>query len=265
MELPTLTLGQYSLVYNMLSLAIAAMVASFAFFTMARSQVSARFRPALVMSSLVVGIAGYHYFRIFESWGHAYALQNGAYVPTGMPFNDGYRYVDWLLTVPLLVAELVAVLQLPKAVRGSITARLIIATVLMLVAGYVGEVSGDMGTRNIWGIISSVPFAYILYVLFVELKRAAERETGDVKYKLLMTQLLLIGTWGFYPITYGIPVWFGADFLGATGIVAVQVGYSIADIAAKCGYGLMIYSIARTKMEADGEVAANTAAPVAAE
>jgi bacteriorhodopsin len=253
MELPTLTAGQFSLVYNMLSLAIAAMFASFAFFVMARQQVTARFRPALVMSSLVVGIAGYHYWRIFESWEQAYAFTGGMYVPTGEPFNDAYRYVDWMLTVPLLVAELVAVLQLPKAIGSPMTTRLILATVLMLVTGYVGEVAGDMGTRNVWGIISSVPFVYIVYVLFVELRKAAEKESGAVQHKLFMTQLLLIASWGFYPITYGLPVWFGADFLGTAGVVAIQVGYSLADITAKCGYGLMIYGIARAKMEADGE------------
>ena len=253
MNMPVLTTSQFSLVYNMLSFAIAAMGASFVFFVLARQQVSERFRPALVMSSLVVGIAGYHYFRIFESWDHAYALTAGMYTPTGKPFNDAYRYVDWLLTVPLLVAELVAVLQLPKAVRGSLTGRLIIATVLMLVTGYVGETAADSGTRNMWGIISSVPFVYILYVLFVELKKAAENQAGNVRHLLLMTQLLLLATWGFYPITYGIPVWFGPDFLGSSGTVIIQVGYSIADIAAKCGYGLMIYAIARAKMEAEGE------------
>ena len=92
-----------------------------------------------------------------------------------------------------------------------------------------------------------------MYVLFVELRKAAENESGEVRHKLWLTQLLLLATWGFYPITYGIPVWFGADALGTAGIVIVQVGYSIADITAKCGYGLMIYSIARAKMEADGE------------
>lgn len=253
MNLPTLSPDQYSLVYNMLSLAIAAMLGSFAFFVMAQQQVTLRFRPALVMSSLVVGIAGYHYFRIFESWSHAYTLEGGMYVPSGAAFNDAYRYVDWLLTVPLLVAELVAVLQLPKAVGRSVTSRLIVATVLMLVTGYVGEVSPDVGTRTIWGLISTVPFVYILYVLFLELRKAADSQSGDVKKKLHRTQLLLLATWGFYPMTFGIPVWFGADFLGATGVVVVQVGYSIADIAAKCGYGLMIYGIARAKMEAEGD------------
>ena len=107
----TLSPGQFSLVYNMLSLAIASMLGSFAFFVMARSMVSAKYRPALVMSALVVGIAGYHYLRIFNSWEGAYELNAaGVYASTGHPFNDAYRYVDWLLTVPLLVAELIAVM-----------------------------------------------------------------------------------------------------------------------------------------------------------
>jgi bacteriorhodopsin len=250
-ELPPLTFGQYSLVYNMLSLAIASMFGSFAFFVMARQQVTAKYRPALVMSALVVGIAGYHYFRIFESWHGAYALVDGMYQPTGEPFNDAYRYVDWLLTVPLLVAELVAVLQLPKAIRGSITTRLVVATILMLVTGYVGEVATDLTTRGVWGFISSIPFAYIVYVLFVELRKAAEDQNGEVQKHLRHTQLLLLATWGFYPITYGLPVW-GLS-IGPAAIVAIQVGYSIADITAKCGYGLMIYTIARAKMEADSE------------
>ena len=81
------------------------MLASFLFFIFSRQELSARFRPAMVMSALVVFITGYHYLRIFSSWHDAYRLVNGVYQSTGMPFNDAYRYVDWLLTVPLLCAE----------------------------------------------------------------------------------------------------------------------------------------------------------------
>lgn len=250
MDLPTLTMGQYSLVYNMLSLAIASMLGSFVFFVLARQQVTAKYRPALVMSALVVGIAGYHYWRIFDSWHEAYVLTDGLYVASGQPFNDAYRYVDWLLTVPLLVAELVAVLQLPKAQRGSITTKLVVATILMLVTGYVGEVATDPNTRGIWGIVSSVPFAYIVYVLFVELARAAADQSEEVRKHLRHTQQLLLLTWGFYPITYALPLW-GVE-VGATSLVAIQVGYSLADITAKCGYGLMIYTIAKAKMADEG-------------
>lgn len=254
-ELPTLTMGQFSLVYNMLSLAIASMLGSFAFFVLARSQVTAKYRPALVMSALVVGIAGYHYLRIFESWDAAYALEGGMYVATGEPFNDAYRYVDWLLTVPLLVAELVAVLALPKGERGSLMTKLVIATVLMIGTGYPGEVTDDTTMRAVWGTISTVPFCYILYVLFVELGKASADQPAHVQVLLRNTRLLLLFTWGFYPISYMLPLF--STGLSAMTVVGLQVGYSIADITAKCGYGVMIYNIAVAKMEAAGEVVAD--------
>jgi len=259
--MPELSVSQFSLVYNMLSLAIAAMLASFAFFVMARSQVSPRFRPALVMSSLVVGIAGYHYWRIFGSWDAAYKLNEAgtAYLATGKPFNDAYRYVDWLLTVPLLVAELVAVMTLPKATRGALMAKLIIASALMIGLGYPGEVATDLTTALIWGTLSSIPFTYILYVLWGELSKACEGESGHVNVLLRNTKLLLLGTWGFYPITYIL----GIDSLkllsGANAEVSLQVGYSLADIAAKCGYGLMIYAIAKARMASANETSDTSA------
>lgn len=251
MNLPTeLSSGQFQFVYNMLSLAIASMLASFAFFVMARQQLTAKYRPAMVMSSLVVGIAGYHYWRIFNSWEEAYTLTGaGTYVASGKPFNDAYRYVDWLLTVPLLVAELVAVLALPKGRRGPLMAKLVIASALMIMLGYPGELSADTGTRVAWGLASTVPFLYILWVLYSELGKAAADNSGETKILLRNTQLLLLGTWGFYPIAYLLPL---LGISGSSAIVAVQVGYSISDIAAKCGYGIMIYSVARAKMRAEG-------------
>ncbi len=123
------------------------MGASFIFFVLSRSQVAEKYRPALLISALVVAIAGYHYFRISGSWSEAYALSGGAYSPTGVPFNDAYRYVDWVLTVPLLLIETVAVLALAKNVSNGIAARLGIAALFMIVLGYPGEISTDTGTR----------------------------------------------------------------------------------------------------------------------
>jgi bacteriorhodopsin len=251
--LPTLTASQFGLVYNMLSLAIASMLASFVFFVLARQQVSARFRPALVMSSLVVFIAGYHYLRIFASWGEAYHLVDGMYVASGQPFNDAYRYVDWLLTVPLLVAELVAVMTLPRGRSGPVMAKLIIASALMIALGWPGEITDDMTMALVWGTLSSIPFGYILYVLWGELTRAAAKESDEVKVLLRNTKLVLLGTWGFYPITYILGIESLGLVSGAGAVVALQVGYSLADITAKCGYGLMIYAIARARMRAAGE------------
>ncbi len=250
-----LSTGQFSLVYNVMSLAIASMLGSFIFFMSVRGQLSLRYRPAMIMSSLVVAIAGYHYFRIFESWSAAYALNDaGAYVATGKPFNDAYRYVDWLLTVPLLVAELVSVLTLPRTQRNSLMGRLVIAAALMIGLGYPGEVASESSSRVVWGILSTLPFVYILYVLWGELSRAVSAKSGQVSVLLRNTKLLLIGTWGFYPIAYLLPL---LGVSGGAATVGLQVGYSIADIAAKCGYGVMIYHLARAKMEAAGELTAD--------
>jgi len=249
MELPTLSIGEFELVYNMLSLAIAAMLGSFVFFVIARNQLSLKYRPALIMSSLVVGIAGYHYWRIFNSWEGAYVLQGGMYKASGQPFNDAYRYVDWLLTVPLLLAELVAVLTLSREIRGPMMKKLIIAATAMIALGYPGEIESDPMIRGIWGFASTIPFCYILYVLWVQLTKATEGANSRVVSLLKDTRLLLLATWGFYPIAYLMPQ---LGIAKGSAIVALQVGYSIADILAKCGYGFMIYNIAIAKMEAEG-------------
>jgi len=203
------------------------------------------------MSAVVVLIAGYHYTRIFNGWGESFRLEAGVYKPTGVPFNDAYRYVDWLLTVPLLCAELVAVLRLKPATRGPLMAKLVIAAVLMIALGYPGEVATSMMARGVWGALATIHFVYILYLLWGELAKAAATESPRVKLLLSQTRLLLLATWGFYPIAYLLPQ---LGIGGQNALIGVQVGYTIADVAAKCGYGIMIYAIARAKMAAAGEI-----------
>ena len=252
--MPELSMDQYSLVYNMFSLTIACMLASFAFFIFAKERVAPRYRISLIVSALVVGIAGYHYFRIADSWDKAYDLVNGVYVASGVPFNDAYRYVDWLLTVPLLMVELVLVMGLSGALTKSLLARLTTAAFLMIALGYPGEVlpadakTSMMSMYGLWGFLSTIPFCYILYVLWVELGKTMNQQPPKVRVLLRNIRLLTLATWGFYPIAYMGPfIGFGS---GAGGEVFVQVGYTIADILAKCGYGVMIYNIARAKTEA---------------
>jgi len=250
--MPSLSVGQYSLVFNMLSLAVAAMIGSFAFFVMSQKIIGAKYRISMIVSSLVVLIAGYHYYRIMGSWEHAFTLTNGAYVASGLPFNDAYRYVDWLLTVPLLLVELVLVLNLSKDSTGPMLKKLIIAAVLMIALGYPGEISKDLMTRNIWGVLSTIPFLYILSVLWGQL--GAQLANSSEKVKVLFTNIryLLIATWGFYPIAYAIGTWGGT--MSPEAVVSVQVGYTIADITAKALYGVMIFVIAYQKSKEDGSL-----------
>ena len=251
---PTLSMNQYSLVTNLMSLTVATMGAAALFFFMSRQSVAAKYRVALTVSGLVVTIACYHYFRILESFTAAYKLEDGMYVATGIPFNDAYRYADWLLTVPLLLVELIAVLNLPKKESAGLLGKLTIAAVLMIALGYPGEISSDAGTRWLWGWLSTVPFLYILYVLFVQLSGAVERQVDSAKVLIKNARLLIFATWGFYPIAYTIgTLGLGS---GASTEVAIQVGYTIADITAKAGLGVFIFNIARVKTAAEEESAA---------
>ncbi|MFN3267024.1 MAG: bacteriorhodopsin-like, partial [Deinococcales bacterium] len=203
-----------------------------------------------------VAVACYHYFRIFESWGAAYTFDNGVYKASGLPFNDAYRYADWILTVPLLLVEAVAVLALASNIATGMIWRLVIAALAMIALGYPGEISLDTGTRLLWGTLSTIPFIYIVYTLFVELGKSLERQPAQVQVLVKNLRLLLFASWGFYPIAYLMPLIFGG--LSADGLVALQVGYSLADIIAKAGFGTLIYFIALEKTKADKEATAGS-------
>ena len=95
----------FNLIYNSLSFAIAAFGASTVFFFAQRSQVAPAYKTALTLSGLVCLIAFYHHLRMFESFNDAYTLLYGEVLATGLEFNVAYRYVGWLLTVPLLLLQ----------------------------------------------------------------------------------------------------------------------------------------------------------------
>ncbi len=248
-----LTAVQYSTVYNVLSLAIASLLFTAVYLLLVRGRVAPRYRNAVVVSAIVCLIAAYHYVRIFNNFGESYpagdtALSN--HVASNIEFNEGYRYVDWLLTVPLLLLETVAVLTLARREQGRLLMKLIPASALMIILGYPGEITLELAPRAIWGALSTIPFIYILYVLFVELSRSIATQPVQVQHTIKMLRIALVGLWGVYPIAYLFPMFgvLGLDFFaGSDAYVLKQIGYSLADIFAKAAFGLGIYKVARVK------------------
>ena len=203
MDTLELTYSQFQTVYNVISLALASMLVTFIFLLAVQGRVLARYRQALVVSAMVCLIAAYHYYRIFNSFTEAYVAVGEGTPATGSTamsyvlvngdgFNEGYRYVDWLLTVPLLLFETIAVLALAKAVRRGLLLKLIPASALMIILGYPGEISADNMTRGIWGVLSTIPFLYILYVLFVELSKSMKTQPEQVGKDLNGLRWLLL-------------------------------------------------------------------------
>ena len=239
-----ITIFQYSLIYNALSFTLAAMAATTLFLWISRSDVAPAYRVAVTISGVVTAIAAYHYWRIFNSWEAAFEVRNGVVSATGYAFNDAYRYVDWLLTVPLLLIELVLVMRLDPAQSSKMSLRLGFAAALMIVLGYPGEIASAIPARAFWGTLSAIPFVYIVWQLFSGLGASIERQPEAVKGLVKQARLLTFASWGFYPIVYMAPY---VHLSGADALTTIQVGYTIADLVAKAVVGVLVFNIALSK------------------
>merc|ERR1711998_471409 len=169
--------AHYETIYNVLSFSLASMMSTTLFLWLRMPSIVPKYQSAVLISGMVTFIAAYHYIRIFNSWVDAYEYPKanaGAEYPgfsaqaypdpvlTGVPFNDAYRYMDWLLTVPLLLIEIVLVMKLSPEESSRKCWTLGLCSALMIAFGYPGETSGEAGTRWIFWCISMTPFCYIV-------------------------------------------------------------------------------------------------------
>jgi bacteriorhodopsin len=244
-----MTASHFDLVYNVLSFSTASMAASTMFFWLRLSSIHEKYKSALVISGLVTFIAAYHYMRIFNSWVAAYEFPKQPHgvtanpVLTGVPFNDAYRYMDWLLTVPLLLLEIIFCMNLSQEQVSSEGWSLGLASAAMIAAGYPGElvVTGDLSTRGLCFMFSFLIFLFIVFKLLVGLKNAINTETNaEVADMLNQVCFVTVISWCTYPVVYLFP------FLGISGsqsVIGIQVGYCASDVISKCGVGFLIYNI----------------------
>jgi bacteriorhodopsin len=247
-----MTADQFDLVYNVLSFSLASMAASTLFFWLRVSSIHEKYKSALVISGLVTFIAAYHYVRIFNSWTESYEFPKDGGNPTltGKPFNDAYRYMDWLLTVPLLLLEIVFCMSLTPEETSSEAWSLGVASALMIAVGYPGElvVEGDLSIRFICFAFSFAVFLFIVYKLLVGLQGAIQKETNpEVSAMLNQVCLATVVSWCTYPVVYLLP-FMGVS--GANAVVGIQLGYCASDVISKCGVGFLIYNITVKKSEA---------------
>merc|ERR1712149_131518 len=171
---------QYQAVYNTLSFSLACMMATTMYLWFRSTAVQDKFKSAVLISGLVTFIAAYHYIRIFNSWVESYKYSVGKPDPelTGVPFNDAYRYMDWLLTVPLLLIEILLVMKLDAETYSAKAKTLGVGSALMIISGYYGEltVTGDLSARWTCWFLSMAFFLYIVQELLVGLKDATNKE-----------------------------------------------------------------------------------------
>ena len=214
-----------------------AMMAASAFFFFSMNSFDRKWKTSILVSGLITFIAAVHYFYMRDYW---------ASVGESPTF---FRYVDWILTVPLMCVEFYLILKVAGA-KKNLLWTLIGASVVMLVTGYWGEAI-DQDRAWLWGLISGAAYFYIVYlIMFGEAKELATKAGGSVlSAHNMLCKFVLIG-WAIYPLGYMIGTatspgevaqWY--SFMGNVGI-DMDVVYNIGDAINKIGFGLVVYNLA---------------------
>ena len=207
----------------------AAMVAATFFFYVERDRAVCKWKTSLSVAAMVTGIAAIHYF-----------YMRGVWVTTGET-PVVFRYVDWLLTVPLQIIEFYLILAAIAVVSASLFWRLLIASVVMLIAGYLGEI----GSMNVWFafIIGMIAWIYIIYEIFAGEASKISASEGTPASQKAFNALRIIVTvgWAIYPIGYVL------GYVGAGSAESLNLIYNLADFVNKIAFGVVIWAAATSE------------------
>jgi bacteriorhodopsin len=205
-----------------------ALVAATAFFFLERDRVAGKWKTSLTVSGLVTLIAAVHYFYMRDVW-----------VASGTSPTE-FRYIDWLLTVPLLMVEFYLIMSAVGKVPGRVFWNLLIGTTLMLVLGYMGE-TGSLDVTIAFGLSMAAWFYVIWYIIKGEASQVnASLANANVQKAYKTMTLLVTFGWAIYPLGY----FFGYLMGGAVDAGTMNIIYNLADFWNKIAFGVVIWSAA---------------------
>jgi sensory rhodopsin len=212
-----------------------AMMAACVFFFFEMSNVDKKWRTSILVSGLITFIAAVHYYYM-----RGYNLETGE-----SPVF--FRYVDWILTVPLMCVEFYLITKKAGAKIGLLW-QLIAASVVMLVTGYIGEAIYGKETQSwIWGLISGIAYFYIVYLVwFGEVATLAKNAGPAVQTAVKTLGWFVLVGWAIYPIGYIAGTEGGLFGMKMFQGLSMDVVYNIGDAINKIGFGLVIYALAQS-------------------
>jgi bacteriorhodopsin len=210
----------------------AAMLAATFFFYVERDRVVGKWKTSLTVAAMVTGIACLHYF-----------YMRGLWVETGQS-PTVFRYVDWLLTVPLQIVEFYLILAAIAVVPTILFWKLLVASVVMLVGGYLGEIGALNATVGF--VIGMLGWLYIIYEIFIGQASKINNASGNEASQKAFNALRLIVTvgWAIYPVGYVL-----GYMLNVADPSALNLVYNLADFLNKIAFGVVIWAAATQDAE----------------
>ena len=213
-------------------LATAMMLAATVFFFIERDRANGKWKTSLTIAGLVTGIAFWHYM-----------YMRGVWVDTNTS-PTVFRYVDWLITVPLQIIEFYIILAAVTTVRASLFWKLLISSLVMLLGGYAGEISEAYRVSGF--VVGMAGWLYIIWEIFKgEASKINEKSGNPASQKAFRTiRAIVTFGWSIYPIGY-----FLGYLGGGTDEGTVNIIYNLADLVNKAAFGLAIWVAATTDSE----------------
>ncbi len=236
----TLTMQQYTLGSLILMVSYGACFAFMLFFLMSVQNLAPRYRLVPILSAVVMASAGLSLLQEFSLWKDSYAFVDGLYRPLAEneTFTNAYRYGNWTITVPILLTQLAIAMGLRQGEIQRRSLRMGVPAVLMIWTGLYGQFGevGDFSHLNLWGVVSSIFFLWLILEVRQTLIAGISSTPDILKPWPNNLWWFFLATWGLYPIAYALPQ------LGATAeiVIARQGIYSLADIASKLIYGIIL-------------------------
>ncbi|MEE8600849.1 bacteriorhodopsin [Euzebya tangerina] len=250
--------GQHAAVALLFSGAFAAALAGLGWFLMNLPKISPRWRPITYLSILVMLVAGWHFLQLSNSWRGAFVFEGtigdgGMWVPGDRTFENGFRYISWLITIPLLLVQLTYLFELSRERLYRLRLSLVVMGVAMIVTGYIGQLYEVTSTSAllVWGAVSTVPFVVLVLLLMRHLGPTLQALPAKAATTLRNITYLFAATWGAYPVAYLMALGDGPEW-----VVGRQLLFTFADVGSKVVYGVLLASIARRLSARDGWPAA---------
>ncbi len=252
----------YQMVAHVLTLGYAVMLAGLFYFILTLKTVAPKYRTSSVLSVVVMVSAFLLLYAQAKNWTSSFVFDMDAgkyFLGQGQDmFNNGYRYLNWLIDVPMLLFQILFVVSLTKSSFSSIRNQFWFSGAAMIITGYIGqyyEVTNVM-MFAIWGIISTAFFIHILILMKRVINEGKEGVPSGAKSILSGIWALFLISWILYPVAYVMPHLFGIEggLFNANGVVARQITYTIADVSSKVIYGVLLTNVAQILSKRDGYI-----------